>query len=263
MSILLVDIGNTRIKWALWREGRLTRQLAAAHAGWEQEDFERNLFGGTARQAPAREPRLTRILVSSVAGPRIDRPFAAAARMTEVTPEFARSLRGAAGVRTRYSEPWRLGVDRFLAAIAAHHLARGRPACAVGIGTAATVDLIDARGVHRGGAIAPGPALMVQSLLKSTEGIELRAQGGSRGRAFFARNTRAAIEQGARYALAALIERTVHEARDALGRAPKVFLTGGAAEEVEPLIRVRFTGVPDLVIRGLALHAGLRLTQRV
>jgi len=257
VSILLVDIGNTRIKWALWREGRLTRQQAAAHEGWEQEDFEKHLFGGSARQAPAREPKLSRILVSSVAGPRIDRPFAAAVRMTEVTPEFARTLRRSGRVRTRYSEPWRLGVDRFLGVIAAHALARGRAACAVGIGTAITVDLIDARGVHRGGAIAPGPALMVQSLLSSTDGIEVRAHGGARGRALFARNTRAAIEQGTRFAAAALIERAIAEARRSLGRRPTVYLTGGAAREIEPLLQVRYTSVPDLVIRGLALHAGL------
>ncbi len=259
MSILLVDIGNTRIKWALWREGKLTRQQAAAHAEWEQEDFEKHLFGGSARQAPAREPKLTRILVSSVAGPRIDRLFAAAARMTEVTPEFARTLRRSGRVRTRYDEPWRLGVDRFLGAIAAHHLARGRAACAVGIGTALTVDLIDARGVHRGGAIAPGPALMVHSLLRSTDGIGVRAQGGGRGRELFARNTRSAIEQGARYSAAALIERAVAQARRKLGGLPTVYLTGGAARDIEPLLQVRYTNVPDLVIRGLALHAGLTL----
>ena len=70
MSTLLVDIGNTRIKWARFARGRLGRQRAAAHAGWSARDFERNVF--------ARAAGIERILVASVAGRRVDRRFAAA-----------------------------------------------------------------------------------------------------------------------------------------------------------------------------------------
>ena len=77
-----------------------------------------------------------------------------------------------------------------------------------------------------------------------------RPQGG-----FFARSTRAAIEQGSRYAAAAVIDRAVAEARARLGRAPLVLLTGGGAPGLRSLLVSRHTFVPDLVLRGLAVLA--------
>jgi type III pantothenate kinase len=78
----------------------------------------------------------------------------------------------------------------------------------------------------------------------------------------FARSTRAAIERGASYASAALIDRAVREARAVLPTAPVVLLTGGAARALAPLIRAKHVHVPDLVLRGVALYAGLRLDSR-
>src|SRR4051794_2677000 len=118
-----------------------------------------------------------RIIVSSVAGDEVNRALTdAAARAGAPTPEFVASERTAAGITTDYIDPWRLGVDRFVAAIGAHHLSSGQPVCVVNIGTAMTVDLIDGSGRHRGGAIVPGPALMVSSLLDQTNGIRRRAK---------------------------------------------------------------------------------------
>jgi len=265
--VLLVDVGNTRIKWAMWSQGRLSQQRAEPHAGWRQADFARRLF--SAKSAPAR------IIVASVAGSRIERALVrAASRALHVKPELLRTTRQAGGVTTRYVDPWRLGVDRFMAAIGAHWLAGARPACVVNVGTAVTIDLIDGRGVHRGGVIVPGPELMVRSLLSSTAGIERRAweprtaardarasRSASRPQriSLFARNTRSAIEQGAAYAVAAVIDRAVSEAAWVLHGRPLVLLSGGAAVRVEPLVRSRHVTVRDLVLRGIAIHAGLPL----
>jgi type III pantothenate kinase len=246
--VLLVDIGNTRVKWATLERGRLSRQHAAAHAGWTRADFARHLFKGRAR--------FERIVAVSVAGARIDRLFTAAARhRTGLVPEFFVSKRRAAGVTTMYSEPWRLGADRFVGAIGAHRLARRRAVCIVGVGTALTVDLIDETGRHLGGAIVPAPGLMKDSLLSKTSGIRRRAQGGSAAGAFFARSTRAAIEHGSRYAAAAVIDRAVEEARRMLGRRPRVLLTGGGATPLRALIHSDHEFVPDLVLQGLAAVA--------
>jgi type III pantothenate kinase len=245
---LLVDIGNTRVKWALLVDGRIGRQHAAAHAGWSRDDFGRRVFG-TARG-------VERILVVSVAGARTDRIVTAAARLrTGLKPEFFASKRRAAGVTTLYSEPWRLGADRLVGAIGAHRMARGRAVCVIGVGTALTLDLVDALGRHRGGAIVPAPPLMKESLLVKTSGIRRRAQGGSASGGFFARSTRAAIEQGARYSAAAVIDRAIVEAGKLLGRTPLVLMTGGGALAIRPLIRARHQFVPDLVLRGLAAVA--------
>jgi type III pantothenate kinase len=299
---LLVDIGNTRVKWARLAGGKLGRQHAAAHTGWTSEDFARALFGkqranavherrgggslrraravarrmahplaGRRSSAPARTAAasapsagmptggsgaLERILVVSVAGPRVDDALRAAAKAcTGIEPEFFTSKRRAGGVTTQYSEPWRLGADRLVAAIGAHRLARGRAVCVIAVGTALTLDLVDDHGRHRGGAIVPAPGLMKDSLLTKTNGIRRRAQGGSPAGAFFARSTRAAIEQGTRYAAAAVIDRAVAEARKVIGRPSLVLLTGGGAPALRRLIKSRHRFVPDLVLQGLAVLA--------
>ena len=155
-----------------------------------------------------------------------------------------------------YLEPWRWGVDRFVAAVGAHQLFKGVDVCVVGLGTAMTIDLIGRDGRHRGGLIIPAPALMVDTLLASTHGIRRRAQGGAAGRGgLFGRSTRAAVVQGSRYAAAATIDRAVEEARLQLGRRPLVVMTGGQAPAVRPLVRSNSVGIPDLVLRGLAVLA--------
>jgi type III pantothenate kinase len=166
------------------------------------------------------------------------------------------SERTAAGVTTEYLEPWRLGVDRFVGAIGAHHLASGQPVCVVNVGTAMTIDLVDGSGLHRGGAIVPGPALMVDSLLTQTNGIRQRATGGPSGiTSLFARTTRTAIGQGALYAAAAVIDRAIEEAREQLGSRPLVLLTGGGSAAIKPLIRTTAVSLPELVLHGLAVWA--------
>jgi pantothenate kinase type III len=96
---------------------------------------------------------------------------------------------------------------------------------------------------------------MVGTLLKNTDGIARRAQGGGGGgHSLFGRSTRTALAQGARYAAAALIDRAADEARALLhSRAPLIMLTGGGAPSVQPLVRSTCVSVPDLALRGLAV----------
>jgi type III pantothenate kinase len=248
--MLLVDIGNTRIKWARLEGRQLRARGAAAHEGWEAEDFQRRLLGSP--QA------LSGILVASVAAPELTRLLGLAARRAGVpAPVSVTTVRRAGGITVGYLEPWRLGVDRFISAIGAHHLYPDRALCVIGVGTAMTVDLINASGHHLGGAIIPAPALMVDTLLHHTNGIRRRARGGSAGRAqgLFMRSTRAGIVQGSRYAAAATIERALEEARKNLKEAPLAVLTGGGARDVRPLVRSPSRLVMDLVLRGLAVLA--------
>jgi type III pantothenate kinase len=247
MTLLLIDVGNTRIKWARWTGTRLSVSHARSHAGWSARDFETHLFGGR----PVADT-----WVASVAGPQVQRALRAAARRSGSTLQFVRTPRRAGGVTVGYPESWRLGVDRFVALVGAHRLFPTLPLLVVGVGTAMTIDLVGADGRHRGGVIIPGPALMVDTLLTRTHGIRRRAQGG-RGAAagLFGRSTRAGIMQGSRYAAAALIDRSVDEARLLVQRKPLVLLMGGAADTVRPLLRHACVGVPDLTLRGLAVLA--------
>jgi type III pantothenate kinase len=247
---LLVDIGNTRIKWARLTGRRLGSRGVAAHAGWQPEDFQRRLL--------TRPHELSALLVASVAAPALTRSLATAAHRAGVpAPVVVTTVRQAGGVTVGYLEPWRLGVDRFVAAIGAHHLFPDRALCVIGVGTAMTVDLITAQGRHLGGAIIPAPGLMVDTLLSRTSGIRRRAYGGSSGagRGLFGRSTRAGIVQGSRYAAAATIERALEEARRHLKQTPLAVLTGGGARDVRALVRSPSRLVTDLVLRGLAVLA--------
>lgn len=245
---LLVDIGNSRVKWARLEADGPGAQSAAAHAGWSVADWRTALFAG----AP-----VERVVAASVAGESVDAALDAAARLATDHPvRFIATTRAAGGVLNGYSDPGLLGVDRWLAVIGAH--ARGRGACVVAdIGTAATVDVVAADGRHLGGYIVPGPQLMVASLLRSTSDLATHhaSSGAARADSGFADNTRDAIERGCRLALAALVDRSVADAERAAGDRPRLVVTGGAAPEVLPLLRGAAEHLPDLVLRGLAVLA--------
>ena len=251
MAVLLVDVGNTRIKWALLEGQRMGGSQAAVHSAWGPASYAQRLFG--------KKPHPLHLWVTSVAGLDVNRALEKAARRARVPATFVAVPRSGGGVRVGYFEPWRLGVDRFVAAVGAHELLPGIPLCVVGVGTAMTVDLIGANGRHHGGVIIPAPALMVSTLFARTHGIHRRARGGGSGRSastrLFARSTREGVVQGARHAAAALIDRAVEEGRTLLGRTPLVVLTGGEMVAVRPLLRSSAVGVPDLVLRGLAVLA--------
>jgi type III pantothenate kinase len=281
LILLLMDIGNTRVKWARLVDGKMGKQQAAANAGWTAADYARRVIGrGWSHGGPANSrghaagpalaprsrqpadvdvatPNADRIIISSVAGDQVNRALIAAARKAGApTPEFVTSERTAAGVTTDYIDPWRLGVDRFVAAIGAFHLGSGHPVCVVNVGTAMTIDLVDGAGRHRGGAIIPGPTLMVSSLLANTNGIRVRAHGGPDGATgMFAKTTRNAIGEGARYAAAGAVDRAIEEARLLVGNRPLVLLTGGGSADIKPLIRSTCVSLPDLVLHGLAVWA--------
>src|SRR5207244_12587754 len=176
---------------------RLSAPRQTAQSAWRAADYGRRLFGG---RAPPNS-----MLVASVAGARLDRVLAAAARRAGVRARFVTVPRRAAGVTVGYLEPWRLGVDRFVASVGAHHLFDRIATCVVGVGTAMTIDLLGADGAHRGGVIIPAPALMVDTLQHNTHGIRRRARGGAlRAPGLFGRSTRAATVQRPRHAPAPL-----------------------------------------------------------
>jgi type III pantothenate kinase len=247
-TTLLVDIGNTRVKWATLHGARQGRMQAAAH-----ED------SGLALRALVRDaPRdVGRVIVVSVVDEALSRVLDAAAhRRFGIAPEYIPSTRSAGGVTNSYRDTWRLGADRWVSAIGAHALASGRAVVIANVGTALTIDAVTAAGRHRGGAIIPGPRVMVDSLLAGTHGIRRRAQGNEASvRSLFATDTASALAAGARFAAAALIDRAVAEAGRAMRGRPVLFLTGGAAPILKRHLESRARWVPDLVLRGLAVFA--------
>jgi len=268
-AVLLLDSGNSRLKWALARspyrrgQGFTTRgvlELAAVRRGPAALARVVNAAGAGVR-----------IHACNVAGAPLQRQIRlAAARAGAHAPHFAVSAAQAGGVRNGYGEAWRLGVDRWVALIGAHHEYPGEALCLVGVGSALTIDLLGADGRHYGGCIIPGPQMMIEALLDKTAGIRRRAAlpaaqlarslaaapaAGASDESLFAHDTRTALLSGARHACALLIERAVVQGCAQVGRRPRLILAGGAADSVAPLLRGAHRRDDDLVLRGLAVLA--------
>jgi type III pantothenate kinase len=157
MKRLLIDIGNTRLKWAVAEDEQRGPAHAVAHQGQ---------FGGVLESIPRIGIRA--IHVASVFNEDDNRQLAASldARFG-CAPRFARVLAERNGLRVAYAQPRRLGIDRWLMMQCLWREARSAFAV-VSAGTALTVDLVDAEGQHLGGYIAPGLAAMQRAVLGST-----------------------------------------------------------------------------------------------
>jgi type III pantothenate kinase len=242
--ILLIDIGNTRIKWAVKDGPALSPQQALNRADIADEVWIQALLDTA--------PQPARVLVSNVAGAAVEQSLVAGLSAHMHTPiEFVRSTRSACGVTNAYPDPAKLGTDRWMSIIAAHR-AFGA-ACIASFGTAMTIDTVAADGRHLGGVIVPGPELMVMSLLKNTSNIAEHARDGDIAQDLFADNTLGAIHQGARHACAALVEKAYSLSAARLGRAPALILSGGGSEQISAALSIPFATVPDLVLRGLGV----------
>lgn len=248
--ILLVDAGNTRIKWAEL-EGNALQSGAAVLRRRVEEDMDGLAGAWAALPAPRR------LLVASVAGSEFgERLRILAGRLWGLAPEFIAAQATAFGVTNAYTEPQRLGVDRWLALVAAHRLVH-EPVCIVDCGTALTVDVMARDGEHLGGLIIPGLGLMRRALLEKTAGIELAIGGAQTGEvALFAKDTRSGVMGGTLYATVAAIDRIVQDVAEVIGAEPACVLTGGDAGVVRGLLAAEFRHEPELVLKGLAIVAG-------
>ena len=176
MNLLLLDVGNSRLKWAVVRQRYRRRQPFAAQGVMEIRKLRSSAAVWARLFKAAGNPEA--IYACNVAGRAMERQIRAAARRAGLgAPQFARSQVAAAGVRNGYREPWRLGADRWVGLIGARHEHPGKDLCLVGLGTAMTIDLLNAAGRHFGGSLVPGPRLMIESLLEHTAGIRRRAGG--------------------------------------------------------------------------------------
>ena len=239
---LLIDIGNSRLKWATVVSGAIAVRGAVAHGG-------ANIGDALAHEWRALPPA-RQIFVASVAPLAFDTEIETCARERfGIDAAFLRSPAEALGIRNAYSDPQRLGIDRFLG-LAAIHASASRAQVLVGVGTAMTLDTLDADGTHLGGWILPAPALMRDSVLARTARV-----GVSDGVLVdFADNTADGLFSGSLHAARGAVERFVANAARELGTWPEVVLTGGGAVELAPLL----PGAErrdDLVLEGLALWA--------
>lgn len=234
--ILLLDVGNTRVKWA-WLD-----YLEIAPAGAIAHDATHRSWQG---QIAADGHRPERIVVSNVAGP----AFAAALTLWSRDhfgrePEFILASAALCGVTNGYRRPAALGVDRWLALIAAWRSAE-RPTLVVNAGTALTLDAIDGTGRHRGGLILPGVQMM----------SELWAPWSGAAPLVPAALPPLLPGDTVPFAEAALGERVLATFAAQLDAEPRLIVTGGDARLLAAHLPATAEIVPDLVLTGLAIVA--------
>ncbi len=239
--MILIDIGNSRIKWGT-ADGENVRMLDAIDHGNQD-------FIGLIQRQWERLPKPGKVIISTVAA---DVIFLEIEHLiSKIWPNTVLikpvTQANAFGVINSYQNASKLGVDRWLALLALKKFYPECLACVIDCGTAITLDFIDGQGNHLGGIISPGIQLMKQSLLENTAALTL---DGDEHFAGLATNTQAAIESGALNAAAGLIERCVKKQPDL----EKIILTGGDAQLLSCFLDLDFIVENELILKGLAIY---------
>ncbi|BAW80252.1 pantothenate kinase type III CoaX-like protein [Candidatus Nitrosoglobus terrae] len=245
--ILLVDIGNSRIKWAQLHGGKpveikamirgktgIKRDLSKAWKGLES---------------------ISQVIVANVGGSKVAEQLREWSQSNwQITPEFLIARSNGYGVRNAYSIPEDLGIDRWLGLIAVRQRYRNvdhnSAICIIDCGTAITVDVLAAGGKHLGGLIVPGLVSMSKLLVDNTAGVN--EINGKMEHSLLASTTSAAVNAGALYATISFIDRINSDVAAEVKGEFKRIITGGDALRILPLLRDKYEHLPDLVLWGLA-----------
>ncbi len=246
MTALLLDVGNSRLKWGVLDDDNIRRTGHIAH----DRIRERGL-----QELTSKLPRrVDAVFASNVAGTSFATRLSGVVGMhCHCDVRFARSERRGWGVTNSYRQPRRMGVDRWVAMVGAW--AEMQSSCLiVDVGTAVTIDALDDDGVHLGGQIIPGVATMAQSLSSATSDIPLVRASAKRvanDLEMFGHNTAAAVREGSQNAVVGAIERAIRTLQSN-GYDPTIVLTGGDASRILKSLEETLLHRPHLVLQGLA-----------
>ena len=252
MTFLAIDVGNTRLKWALYQQPRPGAALIAQGAEF-LEHIERLAEGPWAEL-----PSPKRMLGCIVAGDAPRRRVEEQMELWDVAAQWVVASPSEAGLVNGYDHPARLGADRWVAMVGAWHhlLAQGPPGplVVVMVGTAVTVDALDREGNFLGGLILPGHGIMLRALESGTAGLHVPT-GEVRA---FPTNTSDALTSGGTYAISGAVECMVQHVRSHCGGEPVCIMTGGAGWKVAPALAIPYELADTLIFDGLLSIAAQR-----
>ncbi|MCE2879351.1 MAG: type III pantothenate kinase [Comamonadaceae bacterium] len=255
MTFLALDVGNTRLKWALHDAARPGARVLAQGAV-----FLENIEKLAEKEWQGLEPP-QHILGCIVAGDPVKRRVMDQMEHWDTAPSWVIASASEAGLTNGYDHPARLGADRWVAMIGARHrlISRGlhSPCVLAMVGTAVTVEAIDANGRFLGGLILPGHGIMLRALESGTAGLHVPT-GEVRS---FPTNTSDALTSGGTFAIAGAIERMVENVAKHCGQPPACIMTGGAGWKMIPSMQRPFELVDNLIFDGLLEIASRRLSQ--
>lgn len=250
MVKLMMDVGNSAIKWATLTQKGLEPQQSLLY---QQE----NVIPVLEKIAITLQNQIEAIWISSVVSSETTRSLTQWAHENwGILPVFAKTSGQVGNIRNGYKKPEQLGVDRWLALLAARHLANGQ-LCIVDCGTAVTLDILSAENEHIGGLIMPGVGLMQQSFMTKTHALKQLADEiplPTNAPVILARDTASAIILGTLYAVVGWLEYVLSSLEKQKGHFILI-LTGGNASTLHPLLSKPCQYVPDLVLQGLVTLA--------
>jgi type III pantothenate kinase len=255
MTFLALDVGNTRLKWAVYESPQVGARLLA-HGAQFLENIETLSEGDWANLA---EPQW--VLGCVVAGDAVKNRVVEQLELWDTQPRWVVSSSEEAGLTNGYDHPARLGSDRWVAMVGArqHVLASGppRPCVVVMVGTAVTVEAIDAEGRFLGGIILPGHGIMLRALESGTAGLHVPTGDVCD----FPTNTSDALTSGGTFAISGAVQRMVDNLQRHCGQAPVVYMTGGAGWKMAPSMSTPCELVDSLIFDGLLEIAAQRLAK--
>ena len=240
---LLIDIGNTRLKWALARgesisgHGSVLTNSVTPRMPLEMKN--------TLSSAKAFE-----VWISSVGSDKVLEMVAEAWFNSEVAVRVTvvETSSNANGIINGYADIESLGVDRWVALIGARFLHPSGHLIVVDAGTAVTVDWLDSDNTFQGGAILPGPKLMHDALVDSTAGIESQFRGTTQ---IVGKDTAECVNSGVSYGLVGAVENVINEMKKVINQPSEVLLTGGASAALADHLAILNKHCADLVLVGL------------
>lgn len=243
MQTLLVDLGNSRIKWAMQNGQVMQASTALAHRGQE--------FSAILAQAWTPLTRPARVVIASVTDPvRQDSLAQWVQQHWSVSAEFVVSPAQGHGLTNAYQEPTRLGCDRWAAMVAAYQHAHSA-VCVVDCGSAVTVDVVDATGQHQGGLILPGVHAMSETLTRHTTLAPVDVSNIPPG--LLGTSTQAGIARGITFAISSVVQQMMSDLKQTRNMSAVCYLTGGDSAVIAPLLRIPYMMDADLVLKGLAI----------
>ena len=247
---LLVDIGNTRLKWALDTSSGLIPSEKYLSSAIQPDELVNQHWA---------QIQATHVLITCVGNQQVLEQLSASIfnkwgldAGVLVSPAMGN------GITNAYAQPEKLGSDRWAAMVAA--MAESKDAvCVVDCGTAVTLDVVSASGLHQGGLIAPGLGLSRQCLQAGTQ-INFSEQETEQNLGYLGQSTEQCIQLGTKDAICGMINMTYQQSIERHG-AVRLILTGGDAALLQPCLEYEALIIPDLVLRGLAEIQRSRLAE--
>jgi type III pantothenate kinase len=241
MSLLVIDLGNTRLKWGWQDTAGLLVGEPAVHRDTDLGELLKGIW--TFPVAPER------VLMTSVANATLaDALTQWLKNQWSIIPELVASTAQLGAVKNSYSNPEQLGSDRWVAMLEAWYMAQST-VCVIDCGTAVTIDVVDKSGQHLGGVIMPGLDAMMTALTSTTSLLLDKPQVPAKFE--LATNTQAAIATGTSQSIISLVNKTLEWLEQKTGQTAECFLTGGDSVRLSSLLEHSHVVDNDLVIKGL------------